>query len=373
MLHDARVHIKKDTELGAKGKVTTRAIATIGDKTGEKLVHKFPSTSRVSKNLDMMTEQELSARMSGGKFFIVDGQLVDWRDGQYNGFVHEKKALDKFIDVLGFQYRSQMPLHRGSRRKRDGDSADIVLRKVWSENEITIPEYKGGADHRTELSFVWNPFYKTINGAFDLIRQICTNGMIGTTPLLQPKIPLLNRWEEHLDISSRQIQNKITSMVTSRIHQMVSSPATIADCMLLRKHAFDRLHSVQGGIDDMDEEIIALRDRLLNLMAVVDAPQHLRDLYQPAVFDNTTISAQLPAHISQYDAYNIGTEIRTHTSQSRNSSDHALDKFANKLMFGDNDDMTVASSNIGHVRPAAFSSPDVAFFGSLNVHNPYQE
>jgi hypothetical protein len=337
-----------------------QAEVTINDK----YQHRFPASSRVSKHLDVMEADDLAERLTGGSYFFVDGdkgdglQLVDFRDGQYNGFVHPDESVSKFMEVIGFQARAAMPTHR-TRRGHNEDGTQIVLRKVWSKDEIAVPGFQHGGEFHSELSFVWNPFVKTINSSFDLIRLICTNGMVGLTSFLNTKVPLLNRWEEHLDIASRQIQNKVNSIVIDRVQAMRAEQASVGECLLLEQHAYDRLYA--PGAKSEDE-----RARLLALMSATSPSAHLAGVYQDSVFTNKSLAAQLPAHLTHFDVWNIATELRSHTNQSKKSSDNALDRFANGIMF-DNDDYSVAGANqLGAVRTASFSDPERAFFGLVN-------
>lgn len=335
-----------------------QAEVTINDK----YQHRFPASSRVSKHLDVMEADDLAERLSGGSYFFVDAglgeQLVDFRDGQYNGFVHPDESIAKFMEVIGFQARAALPGHR-TRRGHNEDGTQVVLRKVWSKDEISVPGFQHGGEFHSQLSFVWNPFVKTINSSFDLIRLICTNGMVGLTSFLNTKVPLLNRWEEHLDIASRQIQNKVNGIVVDRVQAMRAEQASVGECLLLEQHAYDRLYA--PGAKTEDE-----RARLLALMSAVSPSAHLGGVYQGSVFTNKSLAAQLPAHLTHFDVWNIATELRSHTSQSKKSSDNALDRFANGIMF-DADEYSVAGANqLGAVRTASFSDPERAFFGQVH-------
>lgn len=318
--------------------------------------HRFPHTSRISKHLDLMDESDLAKRLTGGSFFFVEDELVDFRDGQYNGFVHDDAAVGVFMDILGYQRKAELPF--AHIRKDDADTSKIILRKVWNDAEIQVPGYQHGGDFKSQLSFVWNPYVKTINSAFDLVRLICTNGMVGVTSFLNTKVPLFNRWEEHLDIAARQIQNKVNHVVIDRMQSMSMERASVADCQLLEQHAFDRLYA--GGEKDEGE-----RERLFSIMAAVNPRNHLSDVYQPAVFDSRDMGAQLPAHLSTFDAFNIATELRSHTAQTRKSSDFALDKFANGILFDREDNFVASASRYTTRSTASFASPERAFYGDM--------
>jgi len=319
--------------------------------------HRFPHTSRISKHLDLMEESDLANRLTGGSFFFIEDELVDFRDGGYNGFVHTDESVKVFMDILGYQRKAELAFAHV--RKDEADTSKIVLRKVWNENEISVPGYQSGGDFTSQLSFVWNPYVKTINSAFDLVRLICTNGMVGVTSFLNTKIPLFNRWEEHLDIASRQIQNKVNSTVIDRIQSMSAERASVADCLLLEQHAFDRLYA--GGEKDEGE-----RERLFSIMAAVNPRNHLSDVYQPAVFDSRDMGAQLPAHLSAFDAFNVATELRSHTAQTRKSSDFALDKLANQILFDREDNFIASASRYTMRSTASFADTERAFYGVMD-------
>lgn len=358
LIKDARVSVKQHVN-AAKQNV---AVITVSDKRGERYEHRFSPTSRVSKHLDIMTAADLQERLDHGTYFFVQDQLVDFRDGHYNGFMHSDQTIARFMDLLGYQLRKNMPIHRGSARKRNTDSeSDVMLRKVWSTERIEVAGYQGGATFDSQMSFVWNPFVKTINAAYDLVRLVCLNGMIGLTSFLNTKVPLFNRWEEHLDIASRQIQNKVTTVVAQRVDIMSKYGCSVADCLLLEQHANERLYSKQSGVDEED------RVRLLALLKAVSPSLHLNEVYAPIVFREKNLAAQLPAHLTQFDVFNIATELRTHSVPTGKSSDNALDKFANALLFDVEGNYEASAKRLRMVKTdGAFGDPERAFFGQIN-------
>lgn len=326
-------------------------------------VHRFASSSRVSKHLDIMTPEDLGKRLSGGKFFMVDDQLIDFRDGSYNGFVHTPETLDVFMDILGVQSVDDIPLARRNHRADETDvsGSKLVLRSVWDKSEIIVPGYKAGGNFNSELSFVWNPFVKTVNSAFDLVRLICTNGMVGLTSFLNTKVPLFNRWDEHLDIAARQIQNKVNATVVERVQRMRDERASVADCLLVASHAFSRM-TVEGGNNLSVEQ----RVRLERVFNIANPRTHLDGVYRSEVYEDKNLAAQLPGHLTNLDVFNIATEIRTHSNETSKSSNFALDKLANGLLFdGDTDAMVGVSSLSTLPRLSSFSDDEAAFFGEM--------
>ncbi len=323
--------------------------------------HTFPHTSRVSKHLDVMSPEQLQSRLSGGSFFFINQQLVDWRDGSYTGFTHTDDTIKLYMDLFGFQYRNKLS-HIHQRNVNNDDhhnNNDILLRSVWDKTEIHVPGYQSGGDFHSELSFVWNPFTSFINSAFDLVRLICTNGMIGTTSFLNTKVPLVNRQTEHLDIAAKQIQNKVNSIVTERVQIMGHERASVGQCLLLENHIIERLSSHDMGTADE-------HTKLFTLLNAVSPKQQLDHVYRESVFDNRDLAAQLPAHLTTFDIFNIATELRTHTSEAKKSSNFALDKFSNMLLFDNNDNPTYISTKANNPL-ASFSNPEQAFFSSSEV------
>lgn len=321
-----------------------------------KYQHRFPHTSRVSKHLELMEPKDLAERLSGGSYFLVDGQLVDFRDHQYSGFVHTDTSIEVMMDLIGVQFKTD--LKAPHQRKPDPEQRNILLRKVWTKNNIVVPGYGSGTEFDSILSFTWNPFVKTVNSAFDLIRLICTNGMVGITSILNTKVPVVNRWEEHLDIAAKQIQNKVDKVVTNRITAMIDSRASVADLMLLNSHAFERLYS---ATDKTPQE----RDSLIAILNATDARQRLGNIYRDAVFLDKNLGAQLPSYLTQFDAYNIATELRSHTSAVPSSSDRALDLISNNLLFDRNGDEFASVGRYSAPLSASFADADRAFYGRL--------
>lgn len=324
------------------------AVITINDN----FTHEFAASSRVSKHLEVMEAEHLEARLNGGAFFIVEDQLVDWRDNSYHGFAHDDASIGKLMDTIGYVRNKDLPFHRGR-----GAGEQISLRKTWSKGEIQVPGYQQGGQFTIQLAFTWNPFERMINSQFDLVRLICTNGMVGLTSFLNSKVPLINRWEEHLDIASRQIQNKVNSSVIERVKGMSMERASVGDVLLLEQHIAARLEHE----DNRDQ---TTRDRLFNMLGVVAPRAHLADVYRDGVFSDKSLAAQLPAHISMFDAFNVATELRTHTYETSKSGNAGLDKFANGVLFDREDNFVANASRFTAPKTLSWVDADAAFIGA---------
>jgi hypothetical protein len=342
MLRDAHVSVRE----GRNEKNAPVAIVTINDA----YEHHFEANSRVSKALETATVEQVADRLNGGDFFFIGDNLIDFRDRHYNGFVHSNDNIDRLMDVLGVETRERKTSARDNTANRE-----LRLSRTWSNGEIDIPAYKEGGEFTSALKFLWNPFSHHINSELLITRLLCANGMIGTASLLNAKIPLINRWEEHLDIASRQIQNKINTMVSQRLQVMGKERASVAETIAVADHARKRMEKVDS----------VHVPRLRNIFNVAHPAGHLNGVYNSNVFEDTRVAAQMPAHLSTFDVYNMITEIRSHTPENFESTDFALDKMANGIVF-DRKDL------VGHVgrftapRESAFSDPDAAFFGEIH-------
>ena len=326
-------------------------IATIN--VNDQFEHTFPSDSRVSRALDTMAADSLAERLTGGSYFFIGNQLFDFRDGQYGGFVHTDQTIEHLSSVLGVHEigpKNRLRVHENV------TSPKYTLGKVWDAHNISIGEYGAGGAFRTDLHFGWNPFIKHINSAFQLIRLICANGMIGRTSFLNSKIPLVNRWEEHLDIASRQLQIKVDSKVTGRLSFMSRERATVRELVQLTNHVEHRLKEAHTA-----EEVTRLR----NIQRVVNPRLHLENTYRSHVFDDRDVSSRLPGHLTVFDTFNAITEVNSHTEERGTSTARALDMMANKLMF-DRKTQPIISAN-EETPISAFSDPTAAFFGTTTA------
>lgn len=332
------------------------SIATIADT----YQHHFDPKSRVSKALETMSPEDIADRLSGGHYFFVDDELVDFRDGNYRGFVHTDKSIQHLVDTIGIVRKPDTShgRHRAMRVHKNQISRDIILGRKWSDHDIIIPAYKEGGEFNSELHFAWNPFISTINSAFLLWRLICTNGMEGYTSFLNSRIPLINRWEEHLDIANRQIQNKVDGMVTRRLTKMGTERCTVAEATLVAQHAQTRL--AKGNHDSEN-----VRKRLRNIANIAHPVPHLGNVYRSNVFEDKRLAEQMPAHLTTFDLFNLATEVRSHSTEVEGSTHRALDIFSNRIIF-DRKDKTQAASRFVLPQQSAFSDPDAAFFGTIH-------
>lgn len=281
----------------------------------------FPTSSRISQALTGSTEAQLAERLTGGQFFFIGNELVDFRDRHYNGFIHDDDSIRSLMDTIGIMDKTAVPLQTNT------VSGEVILASEWNKSEITVPFYQDGGQFTSQLIFKWSPFSNYINSAFYLVRQICTNGMIGISQFMNTKVPLVNRWVEHLDIAAIQMQNKIEKAVSDRVSIMGRSRASVAECQLVADHITKR---------KANQPSREAYEMLTNMGMIATPEIHLGNVYRDRVFQDQRIASQLPSHLSQYDLFNIVTEVNSHTAPTDTSTRFALDRMANNLMFKKN-------------------------------------
>ena len=292
--------------------------------------HEFNPDSRVSRALANTSEEMLRQRIAGGSFFLQNGNLVSFKDGNRKHFVHTDDSIQALIDHIG--YTTDEDQMGGFNRL---NTRALKLQSIHSNVELEVPGYQTGNEFNSELSFAWSPFESHVSSAFRLIRLICSNGMTGMTSFLNTNIPLVNRWQEHLDIASKQIQNKVTGMMENRFNQMITQHATIRDLQRVMDHITKRLQ-VQ---DNQGNE--SIRTLLTETARMIDPQVHLGSNYLTSAFEDSRLSDQLPSHLSMHTLWNMLTELSSHTASAEDSTDFAIDKFANEILFDRLEDATL--------------------------------
>lgn len=356
LVRNAKVEMLPRMTEGTSKKKPEQVVDIIVD---DKYKHTFGATSRITKALQHTDQRDLAARLNGGAYFFVNGLLVDHRDNAYNGFIHDNGSIAKMIELIGI--RKMMTRDRRALQLNSSGTHEFALSGVYNKREIIVPEYLSGGAFESQLMYNWNPFHQNIRGVFELVRLICANGMVGVSDFMNTNIPMVNRWEEHLEIAARQIQNKVADKVSDRLKVMSHEQATVGELQSLAEHAVSRLAA-------KSQHTLQEREMLNSLYKVANPVFHCASHYKPAVFSNTEVAAQLPGHLSMFDAFNIATEMYTHTNETEGSSGLALQRIANNLLFDTKAKREQRTSRM-FLKPlrSAFSDVTRAFFGDVVI------
>lgn len=357
MVRGAKVEVRASNAVATGAGRRPYPVATIV--VNDKYEHEFSANSRVSKALWLMTPEQLQERLNGGAYFFINGKLIDFRYAQDVEFVHSDESIGKMIELIGVRSLDANQRRSLGIKTHDTDSA---LSGYYSNQEIILPQYMEGGNFEARLMYNWNPFHSNIKGVFELFRLICKNGMVGMADFMNTQIPVINRWEESLEIASHTIQRQVEGRVTNRLRQMDKEPASVAELQSLADHALSR--STQSS-DIPQEE----RTRLSNLYSVLNPVLHLSRYYKKNVFEDRNVAAQMPGHVSTMTLFNAATEMATHTRETDASSTFALQRFANDLLFNlRNKREKLLERAKGAVRSLSspFENPTQAFVGKVS-------
>lgn len=339
-----------DVEVNSHRNSRNQNVASI--KVNDKFEHHFDASSRVSRALDTMLPSDLAERFKGGTYFFVGPTLVDFRDAHYNGFVQDDASVASLVRVIGIREKSSISTHL----QDNLITRRYVLGSSWDASQFTIAELAGQGTFENELLFGWSPFNKDVSSAF-MLKQVSTGNTIrGMSSFLRKRIPLINRWEEHLDIACKQLQVRIDATVKARFTKMVLERASVQELMLIAEHA--KVRREKGtNLSGSAAEV-----RLSRIYKTANPIVHTNKIYKDTVFTDMRLAAQRMGHLSVFDAYNLATEIRTHTQEVDGSSTLALDRFANDLIFNHHD-LTQYGARWEAPKAAVFADTESAFFG----------
>lgn len=313
--------------------------------------HWFDQNSRVSRALETTTVEDLQERFKGGTYFFVGETLVDFRDRQYHGFIQDDASIASLVRVIGIKDKRAISTHLSDNQT----TRKYVLGCAWDASQFTIPQLAGDGKFENELLFGWSPFNKDVSSAFMIKQMSSGNSLRGMSSFLRKRIPLMNRWEEHLDIACRQLQVRIDALMERRFAAMLEQRASIQELLLISDHAKARLDkgtAVHGT---------AAEGRLTRIRKTANPIIHTNKIYKEAVFTDMRLAAQRKGHLSLYSAYQLATEMRTHTDEVDGSSTLALDRFANDLVFN-HKDLTQYGARYEKVKAPVFTDTEAAFF-----------
>lgn len=291
----------------------------------DRYIHTFGVNSRESKLINEMELSVLQRKFNGGTYvFTTEGQMVDYRTSDYKGFMHSQDAMNTLSEKIGCKLSAQT----GNGRRSVGEifsqfreEKGIFLGGLSEPFYLDIASLGEGGSFENRIVYKWNPFDQNIFTTIEVERLVCKNGMVGLSPLVTRKVPVINDWERHLEIVSLQIQPNINTLLQDRFIKMADTHASVANVMEARGMLLDRsqLKSVDGA------------EQLRELIQATDVASRLKDVYRDEVFKGH-LGRSAASDITQFDLFNILTEACSHTSGSVQSTDR-IQKFINKVTF----------------------------------------
>lgn len=350
-------------EVLRKAKVEVRAVNTKDGRALELVfadgrTHCFDSRSRESELLDIFGHDMkiIAEKFDGGTYSFLGGQLVDYRDASWRGFVHSDESIQQLVERVGLQtsadLRSRSPANGLFNRMRGRHTNGVFLGGEWDKFDLSVPNLGAGGEFENRLLFRWSPFTPNIQTSIEVERLICSNGMIAMSPLVTFEVPVIDNWESNLDVVAMQLKPRVNQILADRFEAMEQVRASVGDVQ--------RAHRTLGQrMDNADDQSYGLLKRLTNM---TDVDRHLSRYYQADVFKNGALADRADSHMSQFALYNVLTEAASHT-QSNGQSDNGIQMAINRLVFDEADRRrTLASRQI----PAAeISNPERAFFSAV--------
>lgn len=336
--------------------VTSNELLRIEMKDDPSKSYVFKKGDSVYSNLQGLTWEDVKKRFDGGSFFFVNNSLFDYRTSEYKGYVASDEAINILNTEIGVSDKRKLEVKNVINPVK---SDKYTLRGAVSRGELEVQGMSDGGHFKTAIAFSWNPFYTDIHSDAFLERLICSNGMVATSNAMQYRIPIINDWKENLEVATRRLQQKFKGMVVESLEDLTRHRASVGTIQLLNNHLKQRYHVAANNP--------AEKDRLKQLLNLTNASEHCADVYKMKVFQNQSIAKMLPSHLTAYDAFNIATEMASHTREISGSSDIAINRVAAGILF-DGSEKKSQASFVTLPKLSEFSDPDEAF---LAVHEAF--
>jgi hypothetical protein len=285
----------------------------------EKYQHVFSPNSRESRLL-MQTDMETIGRLfDGGSYLFIDGILRDYRGSNFKGFQHSDEAIAALAEKLGYSLvdpkkAADNSIFQGIRHNLNG----AFMGGEWEKFDLDIPAYGDGGKFENRLIAAWSPFRKEVVITVDMLRLKCTNGMVGQSPMVTYEVPVVNDWNNNLEIASRQLKPRFNEKIRTSIEGMADKRASIYEV----EKAFRLLQAREAGVSG------ANLSHIHELIDLTDVGRHLRNHYNREQLER----GDLPAHLTRYDVFNILTEATTHIGRD-SRSDRAITGYLNEFVF----------------------------------------
>lgn len=334
---EAFIHIPSNVEFYVHG---GHSHMYLDDKFKVELDPRGPIAGQLALGID---PDEVKPEVLEGRYFVVDDKVVDHRLKSQFKFQHSDESIKALVDKLGFAQTVTMD---GFGQERRGK---VVARATREAFEINPLDSIGG-QFDIHIGFQWSPFDLDIHSIIEMWRQVCTNGAIAKSPILDNKIPMLNRWEENLAISDRVVRHNFDKLVLPRLAALPSERITLADVAALM------------GILSNLQQSKHLHSH--SVMALAQMEEVVSQAWLPGASAlKKNMQKFVAAPMTAYDAYNIVTEAATH-HLGRDRNNHQAAAFTSSLIFNaDRQRSSRTELDSLTTDTNTFANPDRAFFG----------
>lgn len=279
-------------------------------------------------------EAPLLKRFADGSYFMVDGVVADYRTSNELKFTHSHDSISEMIKHLGMQKIGNV----------------VQMTSITSELECEALNGQVGGLFDVKVGFNWSPFRTDIESVVEMIRQICTNGMVASDPIMSYRVPVINMWQDNLQVGNDILVHQFNKLVIPRLEAMPNERISMYDVLGLRAVIAD----LRESSDLKSQHVMALGNMFDSLDELVTSD---------VVAIKKNLLQFIPAPISAYDAFNIATECGTHYVSGDKTSKRAQ-AFANSLLFNDDRSNKINLDLRNLVADTqTFMDVDRAFFG----------
>ena len=298
----------------------------------DQVQHTFNKKSKVFNQLKDTPIDALIARLNGGSYFVNENRLVDFRDNQYRGFVHSEDAISQLVDLLGVndvkRKRTNAVDNVFKRYRANGLDARHEMGREWGKFpfEVRGGDIKEGGDIEMRVRYSWSPFSNSVGTLLEVERLICLNGMTAMSNLFNMRVPLINQWEDNLNIAYSQIKDVARELFNQRLDDMKDTRASVELMGMIEDFA-NRRNGEYGAVDQNE------RQRLRYIAKMASPVENLKGSYNMDILKNRSLGAHAESHMTQLDAWNMLTELDSHTSETADASSHQIQKIISRLVF----------------------------------------
>ena len=281
--------------------------------------------------------EDLKHSFLGGRYFVVDDQVVDYRLAENLGkFMHDEKGLMNLVSKVGMSM----------------NEAGIIQAKSITGKFDYAAGQSDGLQFAVDIGFEWSPFSLDIDSLLSLVRLACYNGLTVTDPIMSHKIPVMNGWEENLAIANEVLSHSFYHKVGPRLAELQNEMINMHDAMGLCDLISSALGDKKEGTIINHNEVVRIHD-LLDPVVTSDIRSMQKNLLK-----------FIGAPITAFDAMNVATELATHHINPWSPSAKKLAGFANNLLFSElrQNNLAVNLDNLV-MDTKVFADTDRAFFG----------
>lgn len=244
----------------------------------------------------------------GGRYFLVDDQIVDFRQAENIKFEHNEVAMMNLVKSVGMSVDQK---------------GKIYAQSITSKFEYEAFGSEGGA-FNIDQGFKWSPFSLDIQAALEMLRLACYNGLVVSDPVMNHKIPVMNGWEENLAIANDVIRHAFDHKVGPRIAALPNEMISMHDAMGLADLIGACVHgNVKKDVVYSHNDLAAIYEKLEPLVT-----PEVRAMQK-------NVLKFIPVPITAFDAMNVATECASHYLDPFSQQATKLSGFANNLLFSE--------------------------------------